>query len=71
MMKLDDRAFATMDVVLEEVCRGLSRCGGDHESRKYIATKLMQAAKRGNTTLGGLEVVARRALAELTQRKSA
>jgi hypothetical protein len=71
MMKLDERAFANMDVVLEEVCRGLSRYGGDHESRKYIATKLIQAAKEGNTTLGDLEAVARKALAELTQRKSA
>jgi hypothetical protein len=31
----------------------------------------VQAAKRGNTTLGGLEVVARRALNELAERKSA
>jgi hypothetical protein len=71
MIKLDDRTFANMDVVLEEVCRGLSASGGDHESRRYIAMKLVQAAKRGNTTLGGLEVVARRALNELAERKSA
>jgi hypothetical protein len=71
MNRLDERTVARMDVVLEQVCKGLSACGGDHESRKYIATKMIQAAMKGNTSLGDLEVVARQALNELTQRKSA
>jgi hypothetical protein len=63
-------ARPNLDVVLEEVCRDLPH-GGDHESRKYIAQKLMQAAKKGNVTLEGLRTVASRALSELSSRKSA
>jgi hypothetical protein len=55
---------------LEEVCRAFPH-GGDHESRKYIAQKLKLSAKKGNTTLGGLTMVAQSALADLTKRKSA
>ena len=71
MVKLDDRTIANMDVILEDVCRGLSSHGGDHESRKFIAINLAQAARKGNVTLGGLEIVARHAFDELKQRKSA
>jgi hypothetical protein len=67
MTKLDKRTIANMDVVLENVCRGLPNSGGDHATRKYVAQKLVQAAKRGNTTLGGLEAVGRRALQEIAQ----
>lgn len=59
-----------MDVVLEEACRGLPH-GGDHESRKHVAKKLMQSVKKGNLTLEGLRSVANHALAELSRRKSA
>ncbi len=70
MIRAEERAIANMDVVLEEVCRVLPH-GGDHESRKHIAKKLMQAAKNGNVTLEKLRPVASRALAELSRRKSA
>jgi hypothetical protein len=70
MKRAEDRAIANMDVVLEEVCRVLPH-GGDHEIRKHIARKLMQAAKNGNVTLEKLRPVASRALAELSRRKSA
>jgi hypothetical protein len=70
MTKFDDRTAANLDVVLEEVCKDLPN-GGDHESRKHIAKKLMQSAKKGNVTLEGLRTVARRALSELPSRKSA
>jgi hypothetical protein len=70
MTKFDERTAANLDVVLENTCRGLPN-GGDHETRKYIARKLVRAARKGDTTLGGLETVARRALQELSQRKSA
>jgi len=59
-----------MDVVLEDVCRCLPH-GGDHESRKYVAKKLMQSAKKGNVTLEGLKPVASRALSDLSMRRSA
>ena len=64
MSKMDERTIANMDVVLEEVCRDLPH-GGDHESRKHVARKLLQGAKKGNLTLEGLRSVAFRALSEL------
>jgi hypothetical protein len=70
MTKNDERIAANMDVVLEEACRGLPN-GGDHESRKHIAKKLLQSVKKGDATLEGLRSVASRALAELSSRKSA
>ena len=70
MNRAEERAIANMDVVLEEVCRVLPH-GGDHESRKHIAKKLLQAAKNGDVTLEKLRPVASRALAELSRRKSA
>jgi hypothetical protein len=70
MTKIAERTIANMDVVLEEVCRHLPH-GGDHESRKYVAKKLMQSAKKGNVTLEGLKPVASRALSDLSMRRSA
>jgi len=70
MTKIDERTAANMDVVQEEVCSALPH-GGDHESRKHIAQRLMQSAKKGNVTLEGLRTVANRALSELSNRKSA
>ena len=70
MKSAEERAIANMDVVLEEVCRVLPH-GGDHETRKQIAKKLLRAAKSGDVTLDKLRPVASRALAELSSRKSA
>ena len=70
MAKIDERTAANLDVVLEEICRGLPH-GGDHESRKHIAQKLLQSAKKGNVTLDGLRNVATHALSELSRRRSA
>ena len=69
MTQLDDRTKANLDVVLEEVCRPLPH-GGDHQLRKTIANKLLEAAMNGNRTIGALTEVARAALAE-TPKKSA
>jgi hypothetical protein len=66
MNEFDDRTLANLEVVLEEVCRAL-RHGGDHESRKFIAGRLMEVARAGQTTLGGLTAVGRRALLELSK----
>jgi hypothetical protein len=63
MTKIVERTSANLDVVLEEACRDLPN-GGDHESKKYVAKKLMQSVKKGNVTLEGLRPVARRALSE-------
>lgn len=53
-----------LDEVLNDVCRGLPQ-GGDHESRKYEAERLFQAAETGETTASGLRHAGREALAVL------
>jgi hypothetical protein len=73
MANLDERTRANMDVALEEACRELPH-GGDHVLRKKVALKLLQSARKGNTTLSGLSLVARTALSEASkqrQKKSA
>ncbi|WP_245330329.1 hypothetical protein [Bradyrhizobium sp. AS23.2] len=64
MTELSERTKANMDVVLEETCRQLPH-GGDHDSRRFIAERLIEAAQSGHSTLGELGIVARRALAEI------
>jgi hypothetical protein len=63
-MAFSRRTMANMEVVLEDACRRLPN-GGDHETRRHVAERLAEAAERGETTLGELESVARRALKEL------
>jgi hypothetical protein len=70
MDEFDDRTRANMDVVLEEICQQMAH-GGDHESRKFIAERLIEAAREGHNSLTELNSVARRALLELVNRKSA
>ena len=70
MVKVDERTTANMGVVLEEAFEGVPR-GGDHESRKHVAKKLIQSAKKGNVTLEGLRAVAQDALHQLSTRRSA
>lgn len=67
MGELSPRTQANMDVVLEQVCRELPN-GGDHDSRKFVAEQLIQAAQAGHLTLGELTAVARRAMIELKNR---
>jgi hypothetical protein len=71
MGEFDDRTQANMDVVLEEICRELPHHGGGHEVRKFIAERLIEAARAGRGTLGDLQAVARRALIEWKNRRSA
>jgi hypothetical protein len=51
MTELDERTAANMNVTLENACRVLPNSGGDHETRKYIAKKLFQAANKGKGRL--------------------
>lgn len=60
-----------MEWVLEHACRELSHHGGDHESRKYVALRLIESSESGGATVADFETVARRALAELPGRDSA
>jgi len=67
---LDRRTKAALDAVLEDACRDLPH-GGDHLFRKAIAQKLIHSARKGNTTIEGLMMVARNAIRETTELKSA
>ena len=69
MDEFDDRTRANMDVVLDEICREMTN-GGDHESRKFIAERLIESAREGGSSLSELNSVARRALLELVNRKA-
>ena len=68
-MRLDDRAMANVEVALDKVFRTHPH-GGNHESRKHVARKLMESARKGNTTLGVLTAVAKSALQEIPVRKA-
>jgi hypothetical protein len=59
-----------MDIVLEEIGREL-RLGGDHESRKFVAERLMACAREGHATQDELRAAAHDALLELIGRKTA
>jgi hypothetical protein len=67
MTKLDDRALANLEVALDDAFRTFPH-GGDHESRKFVARKLLQTAKRGHATLGRLATVAKSALTKISSR---
>ena len=67
---LNQRTQTDMDVVLEFVCRELAD-GGRHKERKYIAERLIEGAGSGRTTLGDFQIVARLALLDLQNKKSA
>ena len=70
MDEFDDHTRANMDVALEEVCQEMTH-GGDHASRRFIAERLIECAREGRSSLTELNSVARRALLELVNRKSA
>ena len=55
---------AELDAVLEETCRDLPN-GGDHESRAYIAGRMIGAIDAGKFSQGELHHTARNALSEL------
>ncbi|MET3996596.1 hypothetical protein ABID65_008273 [Bradyrhizobium sp. S3.9.2] len=59
-----ERLRATMEMVLEETCRGMPN-GGDHASRRIVAERLIEAARAGHRTLGELNIVARKTVVEL------
>lgn len=52
-----------MEIALERTCLELPY-GGGHELRKFIASRLLDAAWTGHATLGELGIVARKAFAD-------
>jgi hypothetical protein len=51
--RFDERTVANMEVALERAC-GILSIGGQHEARRHIAEKILECAKAGERTLGGL-----------------
>jgi hypothetical protein len=70
MVKVDGRGTSNLEGVLDELFEDVAH-GGDHETRKHVAKRLMQSAKKGNVTLEGLRAVGRDALRHLSTRRSA
>jgi hypothetical protein len=70
MGDFDRRTQTKLDLVLELSCRKLPR-GGDHETRRYVAEHLIEAALSGKTEQADLDMIAREALLELDSGKSA
>jgi hypothetical protein len=70
LTKFSRRTAANMEVVLDEVFGGVPN-GGDHESRKYVAERLLRSARMGNVTLDGLRAVGRNAFRQLPARRTA
>lgn len=63
MTELSQRLISRLDNVLDETCRELPN-GGDHDTRKFIAKRLLEAASNGRHTLGELGIIARKAAAD-------
>ncbi|WP_315747576.1 MULTISPECIES: hypothetical protein [unclassified Bradyrhizobium] len=63
MIEPTQRTKASMEVVIEETCRSQPH-GGDHELGAFVAQRLAGAVASGQTTLGQLSDVARKALAD-------
>jgi hypothetical protein len=63
--EFDERTAANMDVALERVCQRLSPDKQDHQSRKFIAERIIDAARKGHTTLGELTAAGVQALNQL------
>ncbi len=63
--EFDQRTFANMEVALERACRLLPNDADSHETRSYVAARLLVCARAGNKTLHGLTRAARQAVADL------
>jgi len=50
----DARTFANMEVALERACESFGPRREKHEARRYIASKILECARRGDKTLAGL-----------------
>jgi hypothetical protein len=61
----DSRTLANMEVALERACKVLKSGGEDHRVRRHIASRILQCARQGDRTLGGLTEAAQIAASEL------
>jgi hypothetical protein len=64
----DSRTLANMEVALERACKMLPVGAEQHDFRRYIASKLLNCAEGGDTTLSGLSQAGALAAGELSAR---
>jgi hypothetical protein len=69
MSQVDQHGVAKMNLILEQVCEGLSACGGDCRDREYVALEMVEAVRSGNAKIFDPEGE-RKVLSESTPRKS-
>jgi hypothetical protein len=70
MSEFRETMRARLDAILDQACSCLID-GGDHDTRKHVAERLAEAARNGVTHQEELSVVARRALLELSNKRTA
>jgi hypothetical protein len=63
--EFDERTAADMEVALERACQRLPSNRQDHDTRKFIAEHIIDAARKGHTTLGELTAAGVQALNRL------
>ena len=64
MSEFEGRVQTVLDAALEAAFSHVKH-GGDHESRRLIAARLLEAARSGVTALDELKAIGRRALIDL------
>jgi hypothetical protein len=64
--RFDARTLANMEVALERACKILAVGSEEHPSRRHIASKILECAKRGDRTLGGLTTAGLIAASEIS-----
>jgi hypothetical protein len=60
----DRRTLANMEVALDRACKVLATGSQEHRAREHIAAKIIECAKGGDKTLGGLTEAGRAAASE-------
>lgn len=65
--EFDKKTLAIMELALERAGRFLPLGLPEHETRKFVAEKIIECARNGNQTLAGLTEVGRRAVHELRE----
>jgi hypothetical protein len=65
----DPRTLANMEVALDRACSVLPTGGEKHRARKIIARKIIECARRGDSTLGGLSAAGYSAVSQRDTRR--
>jgi hypothetical protein len=59
------RMLANMEIALEEACKFLPVGNDGHEARRYVASKILECAEKGNGSVRALTAAGRAAAIEL------